>query len=390
MKKIKTAFLTISLVIVVLMVLWFNQFDFVVNRSHSGWAPGNNEFQVTAISGLGNVFLDPAYTRPVDLKVMDFSGDTNLNSDEQTSFEFFYQGVVFIALPGSRIQYSPQTKELYLIGGEFFWNRKAGGNRVEVSFLKPENMISISNSGRIRLKGDSSEIWNYTGELDFVFDGGRRHINPMQWIAFRGKVITATAKLLPPPQFISPESEMVAIADPRSVFVPFKWKNVPGVKSYLIKLYPSPLRENVFFSNVVSSNGVTVDISPFIDNGRLYWDVCAFDVIRGVESCPSAVGSIEWKGGLVRRDSAGLPPKIVIESLSVSGNVVLIRGMTDANGQLIINDVPVKVDADGKFIHTISYRTIGTKEILLHVSFPAGLVNTVKRQVTIFEEVSEE
>lgn len=390
MKKIKTAFLTISLVIVVLMVLWFNQFDFVVERSHRGWAPGNSEFQVTAISGLGNVFLDPIYTKPVDLKTMDFSSDANLNSDEQTSFEFFYQGVVFVALPGSRIQYSPQTKELYLIGGEFFWNRKMGGNRVEVSFLKPDNIVSISNSGRIRLKGDSSEIWNYTGELDFVFDGGRQHVNPLQWIAFRGKGITSTAKLLPPPQFISPESEMITLAGPRAVFVPFKWKNVPGVKNYLVKLYPSPLRENVFFSNVVNSNGVTVDISPFIDNGRLYWDVCAFDVDHGVESCPSAVGSIEWKGGLARRNSVGLPPKIAIESLSVSGNVVLIRGMTDANGQLVINDVPVKVDADGRFIHTISYRTIGTKEILLRVTIPAGLINTVKRKVTIFEEISEE
>ena len=390
MKKIKITFLTISLIIVGLMILWFNQFDFVVERSHGGWTPGNSEFQVTAVSGLGNVFLDPVYTKPVDLKTMDFSNDTNLNSDEQTSFEFFYQGVVFVALPGSRIQYSPQTKELYLICGEFFWNRKIGENRVEVSFLKPENMISISNSGRIRLKGNSSEIWNYAGELDFVFNSGRQHLNPLQWIAFRDKVKTSTAKLLPPPQFISPESEMVAVAGPRAVFVPFKWKNVPGVKSYLIKLYPSPLREDVLFSNVVSSNGITVDISPFIDSGRLYWNVCAFDVDHSIESCPSAMGLIEWKGGLVKRDSVGLPPKIVIESLSVSGNVVLIRGMTDANGQLVINDVPVKVDSDGRFIHTISYRTIGAKEILLRVSTPAGLNNMVKRQVTIFEEISEE
>ncbi len=390
MKKIKITFLAISLFVVVLMILWFNQFDFVVERSQHRWPPGNSEFQVTAISGLGNVFLDPGYTRPVDLKTMDFSSDTNLNSDEQTSFEFFYQGVVFVALPGSRIQYSPQTKELYLIVGEFIWNRKMGGNRVEVSFLKPENIISISDSGRIRLKGNSSEIWNYMGELDFIFDGGRQHVNPLQWTTFGGKVKTSTAKLLPPPQFISPESESVTIDAPRAVFVPFKWKNVPGVKSYLIRLYPSTLRENVLFSNVVSSNGITVDISPFIDSGRLYWDVCAFDVAHGIESCPSAMGSIEWNGGLAKRGSVGHPPKIVIESLSVSGNVVLMRGMTDANGQLIINDVPVKVDSDGRFIHTISYRTIGTKEILLRVSTPAGLNNTVKRQVTIFEEISEE
>lgn len=390
MKKIKITFMVISFASVVLMILWFNQFDFSVKRNDLAQTEGIGEFQVTAVAGLGSVFLDPAYSRPMDLKTMNFSGDTSLNSDEQTAFEFVFQGIVFVALPGSQVQYSPQTKELYFARGEFFWNRKIEGNRVEISFLKPGNIFYVSNSGRIRMKGNSLEIWNYAGELDLNFENSRRHLKPLQWVSLRETGRAVPIDLLPPPQFISPEGGVVVVTGPSDTFISFKWKNVPGVRNFLIKFYPSSLRENVLFSKVISGNGITVDVLPFIDGGKLFWDVCAVDVGRNVESCPSVIGSIELTGVPAKRDSIGQSPKIEVESLSVSGNVVLIRGTTHASVQLFINDVPVRVDSDGKFIHTISYKTIGAKEILFRVMTPAGISNTVKRQITIFEEVSEE
>ena len=113
-------------------------------------------FQVTGISEKGNVWLDSDETRPVDIKTLNFVSETRLHSDAQTAWEFFFEGFLFTALPGSAIRYTPQTRELILEKGEFYWERKLTGQKVEISLFKAGNIFKLSASGRIRLGGQAA------------------------------------------------------------------------------------------------------------------------------------------------------------------------------------------------------------------------------------------
>ena len=139
-------------------------------------------------------------------------------------------------------------------------------------------------------------------------------------------------------------------------------------------------------SKVVAGNSVMLDILPFIEYDELYWEVAAFDEARNIESIPSRIGVITISSSMLKKGMTAQPPKLEVSSLSVSGNMVLIKGSTDANAQLSIEGIAIKLDSDGKFIHTISYRSIGVKEIVFRAVAPSGLATVLKKQVTIFEE----
>jgi hypothetical protein len=98
------------------------------------------------------------------------------------------------------------------------------------------------------------------------------------------------------------------------------------------------------------------------------------------------MGVIKINSSLLKKGMMAQPPKIEVGSLSVSGNMVLIKGSTDANVELAIEGIGIKLDNDGKFIHTISYSSVGIKDIVFRAVSPSGLTTVIKKQVTIFEE----
>jgi hypothetical protein len=53
--------------------------------------------------------------------------------------------------------------------------------------------------------------------------------------------------------------------------------------------------------------------------------------------------------------------------------------------EMIEND-QVKIDMDGKFIHTIAFKTLGTKEIIFRLVSKAGVETIKTKQVKIFAE----
>ena len=124
---------------------------------------------------------------------------------------------------------------------------------------------------------------------------------------------------------------------------------------------------------MVADNAVTLDIMPFIEYSELYWEVAAFDAARRIESAPARMGVITISSSLLKKGLLPQPPRIEVSSLSVSGDMVLIKGGTDPHAQLFIDGVAVKLDGEGKFIHTISYKSIGVKEIVFRAVAPSGL-----------------
>ncbi len=386
MNKSRVIFLAAALLIAAggFLALRHSDVSFLATDRQSGM--GAAGFQVIGISERGNVWLDSDETRPADIKTLNFVSETRLHSDAQTAWEFFFEGFLFTALPGSAIRYTPQTRELILEKGEFYWERKLAGQKVEISLFTGGNIFKLSSAGRIGLGGKALEIWNYSGQLDFDFNGKLYHLNELHYLNSRDGDRTAPAALFPAPPFVSPEAETLALTSPNDTIVQFKWKNVQGARDYVLKLYPSALRDNLLLSKVVAGNAVTLDIMPFIEYGELHWEVAAFDSGRRIESAPARMGVITISSSLLKKGLLPQPPRIEVGSLSVSGEMVLIKGVADSNAQLFIDGIAVKLDGEGRFIHTISYKSIGVKEIVFRAVAPSGLEAVLKKQVTIFEE----
>ena len=98
------------------------------------------------------------------------------------------------------------------------------------------------------------------------------------------------------------------------------------------------------------------------------------------------MGYIKLLGVLIEEEKDTLPPELVITSMSVNGNMVLIKGSIDSDSELFINSVRVNSDSIGDFYYTIKYKSLGIKTINFRVVSPAEIETVQKRQVTIFEE----
>jgi hypothetical protein len=386
MKKLRVMFVSCSFLIAIIGFFWLNSPDFSpgVPGEIAGFAAKG--FQVSGISEKGNLYFNNDETRLADVKTSVFSTETRLRSDDQTAWEFFFEGVLFTALPGSGIHYTPQTRELILENGEFYWEKKLGRQNTEIALLKAGNIFRLSVSGRIRLRDKFLEIWNYSGKVDFDYNGMPHQLQELQYLKTGGGGKFSPVNLFPPPPSISPENETISLINASDTIVQFKWKNVRGASNYLLKIYPSPLRENILASKVVAGNSIILDILPFIEYNELYWEVAAFDAARNIESLPARIGVIKISSSMLKKGMVSQPPALEVSSLSVSGNMVLIKGSTDPNAQLSIEGILIKLDSDGKFIHTISFKSIGVKGIVFKALAPSGLETVLKKQVTIFEE----
>ena len=386
MSKSRVFFLAAAVLVAVTAFFWLNRPDLPPLASARTSSTGVTGFQVIGISEKGNLWLDDEENRPVDIRTLNFVSETRLHSDAQTAWEFFFEGFLFTALPGSALRFTPQTRELTLEKGEFYWEQKVSGQPVEISLFKGGNIFALSAAGRMRLSAGALEVWNYSGSLDFDLDGRLVHLNELQYANSRDGQRTPPAPLFSSPPFISPEAETIALTQPNDTIIQFKWKSVQGARHYILKLYPSALRDNLLLSRVVDDSAVTLDIMPFIEFSELHWEVAVFDAARRVESMPSRQGRIVISSSLLKKGQQPEPPRLDVDSLSVSGEMVLIKGSADPHAQLFVDGSAVKMDGEGRFIHTLSYKSIGVKEIVFLALAPSGLETILKKQVTIFEE----
>jgi hypothetical protein len=386
MKKLGVLFMACSLLIAIMAFFRLNSPDFSPSIPGEFVGSADKGFQVTGISEKGNLYFNNDETRLADVKTSSFSTETSLRSDDQTAWEFFFEGVLFTVLPGGGIHYTPQTRKLILENGEFYWENKLGRQSTEISLLKTGNVFRLSASGRIRLKDKFLEIWNYSGQVDLDYNGKLIHLQELQYLKTGGGGEFSPVSLFPAPSSISPENETISLIHPNDTIIQFKWENVRGASNYLLKVYLSPLRDILLSSKVVAGNSIMLDILPYIEYNELHWEVAAFDETRNIESIPTRMGVIKISSSMLKKSMMAQPPKIEVSSLSVSGNMVLIKGSTDPNAQLSIEDVIIKLDNDGRFIHTISYKSIGIKNIVFKAMASSGLETVLKKQVTIFEE----
>ena len=363
-------------------------------------------FQITKISGSGSIYTNPAMSEIVDIKAIENPGEAYFRADAQTSFECYYANTFFTLLPGSSLYFQSKTKEIYL-NGEFFWRKAVPGHDLEIYLASeqivanlhtpqrpltteepqpmPRTILNLGDSGRIKMNQEGIYIWNYAGVSKLNHQSATHTFRPNQMLQVIGDEITVL-DLLHAPEYISPENKTIFLDKPGDSIVKFSWKNVAGASQYILRLFSSSLKENIICEKILASNRKSIVIIGFEDVSEIYWQVYPLDAENNLEGSPSNMGKIQIVGILFDREKLLEPPKLVINSLTVSGNMVLIKGEADANSQLFIDSDTVKIDMDGKFIHTITFKTIGKKNIVFRLVSPSEIETVTERQVSIFEE----
>ena len=382
MRKIKIFFLSVVFIVVLVSFYFMNKYNCLLNSKINKIS----EFQVTKISGKGKVYKDSAMTVPIYVKNMKYSREFTLISDSKTSFEFFFSNTRFIALPNSKISYRPKIKECYLQKGEFYWNRQIDKNKIEVLVLSSQNIMTLSDSGRIKNTDNSLKVWNYSGNLNFFYKNETYNLRSNQMLIFRKNQGAEKYGILSFPEYISPEKKILFIGKFGDSIVRFKWKNVIGASNYLFRLYSSNLKEDVLYEKIIRNNKMAIDFLKFEDLKEFSWQVFPYDKERKIEGSPSKIGNIKITARLIDKKLALRPPKLYIDSLSVSGNVVLIKGDADVNSQLFVNDKPVSIDSDGKFFYSLFFKSVGKKLIVFRLISPSEVETVIERGIIIFEE----
>ncbi len=192
--------------------------------------------------------------------------------------------------------------------------------------------------------------------------------------------------LLPGPEFIAPENKVISVDKPEDAVVNFSWKAVRGSRNYILRLYSSDLKENLLEEWMVSTTSRTINLQKYEEFNEFFWQVYPYDDDNQREGVPSKIGYVELSGLLQGKEKVLTPPRLVITSLTVSGNMVLIKGEADINSELFINGRLVSINMDGTFIDTMNFESMGKKIIHFRLVAPTEIETNITRQVTIFDE----
>ncbi len=406
MKKIRLIFLILVIVVTAVCLSLFHKFQAPMDSRMEKIS----EFKITKISGNGKIYFntkpmektDFTALRPVDIRRMQYSRAMYLKADPHTSFEFYCMGTSFNVLPKSYLHYYPKKKELHFYSGEFYWVNRSGRrtkNKGTVVYIgKPRQMIILSDSGRARAGENSTEIWNYSGtskvnaeEKEYQLTANQLFVrtnSPVSTQRFSRRVQSPSIQLidiLPMPRNIDPAKSDIVLKKPDDSVIRFNWRAVPGAPRYIFRLYSSNLRENILVEKLLDVNRVNLDLLQF-EERLFYWEAFPVDPVNQWEGVPSKMGEIKLVGYLLGKKSVQKPPELIIKSLTVNGNLVIIKGRADPNSQLYINGENVKIDLDGEFITTRSFKGLGRKQILFKLISPLGVETIEERYVSIYEE----
>ncbi len=342
-------------------------------------------FQIIEISENSKLFRDLDLKKPLTVSSKSFSGDLRIKTDSQASFRFIFNGTIFHVLPNSYVYYDTKKEKLSFLSGEMFWS-KVTKTSVTIYTTETGNPLTISNSGKISRHNEGNlQIWNFNGSS--ILNRGEELIKipSDNYFVLDTKSKYRFSEIPEATTFIAPKEKDLYIKKIIDFLIKLDWKNVNGVSEYNVKLYTSPLRDNLLLEKKVALNRTGVDVIEFEQIREFYWEVIPLNK-DGIEGEPSEMGHIKLHGILVNSEGDNRPPKLEISSLTVNGNMVLIRGKGEINAELFINNSPVKIDNNGVFIYTVKFKTLGLKEITFKLVSPSGSETTQTKQVTIYEE----
>ena len=192
-----------------------------------------------------------------------------------------------------------------------------------------------------------------------------------------GGTAGATVNLPTVPALTAPPNQTeVAYPDLAQGVTLLVWNSVPGATGYRVLVDFSP----AFARPLYDRQGVRSTQLELraLDAGSYYWKVAAVDAA-------SAEGGFSdlWRFALTKAAQSTAPaPPLVIETAELKGNILHVRGRTEAGTSVMLNGERLEVQPDGTFNEFVTFDGGAGASVVVKATSPRGGVVEQRRRVT--------
>jgi hypothetical protein len=175
-----------------------------------------------------------------------------------------------------------------------------------------------------------------------------------------------------------PHQAEISYPNPASSITLLAWKTVPNAASYHILVdYTTAFNRPLVDQKNWKPGSLELRA---LDVGRFYWKVSAVDA-NGLEGSFSDLAefSIARPGPGQDQDA----PKLTLEGLEPSGNVIHVKGRTEPGVSLTVNGQRVDVQTDGSFNEFVTLEKSGRQLVIVRATSVAGAVSEQKHPVVV-------
>lgn len=190
-----------------------------------------------------------------------------------------------------------------------------------------------------------------------------------------GGAAGATTALPTVPQLTAPSNQTeIAFPDLAQGITLLLWNAVPGVTGYRVMVDYS----QTFARPLYDRQGTKATQFELrgLDKGAYYWKVAGINA-AGAEGGFSEV----WRFSLAQ---STLPkPPLAVETLELKGNVLHVRGRTEAGASLTLNGERLDVQPDGSFNEFVTFDPAAGLTVLLRATSARGGTADQRGRVTV-------
>lgn len=179
------------------------------------------------------------------------------------------------------------------------------------------------------------------------------------------------------PQLNSPNdrSELL-FADVNQGLTLLTWMSVPGAATYRVVVDYSPSFARPLYDR--RGHRPTQMEMRGLETGDYFWRVAASDG-GGAEGGFSEV----WRFTIGKTAAAATPPPLSLEALEIKGNVLHVRGRTEAGASVTVNGERLDVQADGTFDEFLTFEGGATAILVRATSARGGTAELRRRAVVV-------
>jgi hypothetical protein len=193
-----------------------------------------------------------------------------------------------------------------------------------------------------------------------------------------GGAAGATLSLPTVPALTAPPHQTeVAYTDLAQGVTLLVWNAVPGAAGYRVMVDFSPgFARPLYDRQAVRATQMELRA---LDAGSYYWKVAAVDT-GGAEGEFSDV----WRFTLAKApQSTAAAPPLVLETAELKGNILHVRGRTEAGSRVTLNDERLEVQPDGSFNEFVTFAAGPGATVVVRVTSPRGGTSEERRRVTV-------
>ncbi len=269
-----------------------------------------------------------------------------------------------------------ETKVKLIKGDAFAYLMTSPKKKFDIDVPGLKAIIN-SKSFWIEKKVVSTKIANYEGEIELSAKDVVVVVKENQGSVIPdGGVPSEPLDLLPAPQLLLPKSKKKFFQKD----ILFRWKSINGAKKYWLEL-----SRDASFRNIIKSYKSLKDTSleiPNLNLGVIYWRVCSIDKV----GFPGEFSSYNYF--MVSEDFT--KPFLVVvspEDMTITkSKSIFVKGETESDLELKINDIVIPTDKSGKFNYELSL-TEGLNKINVFTTDQSK--NSASFTRTVFYETSE-